>query len=491
MSLTETVYLRLPLPLKQAALSYYGRRLVWQRYATAAQDDAAWGLPAVLGKSWPELRRRQEEQLAGLLRRARALSPFWAERLAGIAGENLADLQQLPPLTKQELRAAGRRTLCRDITGKNLLAEHTSGSTGSPLTYYTSLAAVRRYCAFYRSFRAWHGYQAGERRARLGGRLILPVSRRCPPYWLYDPAQETVYLSVYHMSEETMPRYVEAVVSYGPAELSAYPSSLYLLADWCIRHREQRIRPRRIMTDAETLLEYQRATIEAAFHCRVTDCYGLSETGTFAGECPHGTLHVFPHLAVLEPLNERGERCAEGEIGTLHVTSLVNDAAPLIRYNTGDRGALGPIGCACGLQTPTLCCLEGRVDDIVTTLDGRRIGRLDLIFKETMGSGSLRECQVIQLAPGRFRFLVVPGEAFGSATLAQARAAAQARLGPDADVTFQVVDRIPRGPNGKFRAVVVQKEEPQAGSLEGAAGTAASGPVPSSRVSPPGSRGER
>ena len=36
MSLTDPVYLQLPIPLKQAALSYYGWRLVRQRYATAA-----------------------------------------------------------------------------------------------------------------------------------------------------------------------------------------------------------------------------------------------------------------------------------------------------------------------------------------------------------------------------------------------------------------------------------------------------------------------
>jgi phenylacetate-CoA ligase len=463
MSLREKVYFRLPIPLKQAALTCYGYRLERLRYATAAREEEEWGLSVAMGKSWPELQTLQNQRLAALVHRARELSPFWAKRLAGCSVSTEADLEQLPPLSKQELRCAGRQILCRDLRPREILSEHTSGSTGTPMMYYLSAATVRRCYAFYRSIRRWYGYQPGQRRARFGGRLILPYSQRRPPYWLYDPAQRTIYLSLLHMSEETLGQYAHAVAAYDPEEISGYPSSIYLLADWCRRHGERRIRPQRILTDSETLLDYQREMIETAFGCRVTNCYGLSETGgMFAGQCPRGTFHVFPHLAVLEVLDEAGHRCREGEVGVLHVTSLLNDGAPQIRYNTGDLGALGPVGCACGLQTPTLASLEGRVDDTVTTVDGRRIGRFGSLFR---GNGEIRECQIVQLAPGRFRFLVVPGDTFSAAALERTRAAAHARLGVASEVTFELVDRIPRGPNGKFRAVVVMKEgEPAAGT---------------------------
>jgi len=458
MSIQEAVYLRLPVPLKQAALNYYGWKLERRRYATAVQDEREWGVAVVQGKSWPELQMLQDQRLAAVARRARELSPFWAERLAGIPIEREADLLRAPTLTKQQLRAAGRSAVCQDIAPRDLVMEQTSGSSGSPMTYYLSTAAVRRNFVFYRSFRALHGYRPGQRRARFGGRLIFPYSHSRPPYWLYDRTQDTIYLSLLHMSEETLAEYARAVAEYQPHELSGYPSSVYLFADWCRRHGEKRIRPQRIMTDAETLLEYQRESIEEVFHCRITDSYGLSEMGTFAGQCSQGTFHVFPHLVVLEVLDEAGNRCGEGEVGIIHVTSLVNDAAPLIRYNTGDRGALGRVppgcGCPCGLQTPTLTTIEGRVDDLVTTGDGRRLGRLNFIFK---GSGEIRECQIVQLEPGRFRFVVVPGDGYGPSSLEKLRADAHSRLGAASEISFQVVDRIPRGPNGKFRAVVVLK----------------------------------
>ena len=175
------------------------------------------------GQSWPELRARQHENLGRLICRAREGSPFWADRLVGVQIGAEIDLEQLPVLSKRALREAGRRAVCRDVGPRELLAEQTSGSTGTPMTYYTSVTAVRRYCAFYRSFRAWHGYEPGQRRARLGGRLILPARQRRPPFWLYDPAQDTIYLSVYHMSEETMPQYTQAIVDYRPASSPVTP----------------------------------------------------------------------------------------------------------------------------------------------------------------------------------------------------------------------------------------------------------------------------
>src|SRR5437667_12740786 len=160
----EAAYLRLPVPFKQLALNYYGRKLEHRRYATAAQDEQAWGISVVEGKSWPELRALQEERLVALVRRAQELSPFWSERLSGVQFGAAADLERLPTLCKQELRAAGRDVVCRDIAPAELVTEQTSGSTGSTMTYFLSMAATRRSFVFYRSFRRWHGYQPGQRR---------------------------------------------------------------------------------------------------------------------------------------------------------------------------------------------------------------------------------------------------------------------------------------------------------------------------------------
>src|SRR5690606_19396703 len=71
---------------------------------------------------------------------------------------------------------------------------------------------------------------------------------------------------------------------------------------------------------------------------------------------------------------------------------------PLIRYRTGDlvRGltAHGVESCACGLRTPIVAEVLGRVEDLIYTPDGRTLGMFTyrtLKFVEGLG-----ETQVIQ-----------------------------------------------------------------------------------------------
>src|ERR1051326_5642946 len=98
MSLQQAIYLRLPVPLKQAALNYYGRKLARRRYATVDQDEREWGVPVATGKTWEELRGLQDRRLAALIRRAQAQAPFWTEQLAGLRITSAEELRQAPTL---------------------------------------------------------------------------------------------------------------------------------------------------------------------------------------------------------------------------------------------------------------------------------------------------------------------------------------------------------------------------------------------------------
>src|SRR5262245_37824395 len=129
MSLQQALYLRLPVPLKQAALNYYGRKLTHHRYATVEEDEREWGLSVTAGKTWEELRTLQGQRLAALIRRAQEQAPYWAEQLAGLRIAGAEELHQAPTLTKRGLREAGRGVVCRDARLRDLMREQTSGST--------------------------------------------------------------------------------------------------------------------------------------------------------------------------------------------------------------------------------------------------------------------------------------------------------------------------------------------------------------------------
>jgi phenylacetate-CoA ligase len=94
--------------------------------------------------------------------------------------------------------------------------------------------------------------------------------------------------------------------------------------------------------------------------------------------------------------------------------------------------------------------VDGRADDILYTTDGRRIGRLDPIFK---GDLPLQEAQIIQEALDCVRVRYVPTPDFRPDHENVIIQRLQARMGR-MKVVLEPTAEVPRGPNGKFRAVI-------------------------------------
>ena len=130
----------------------------------------------------------------------------------------------------------------------------------------------------------------------------------------------------------------------------------------------------------------------------------------------------------------------------------MNADMPLIRYRIGDRGTLagGLETCQCGRTLPVIESVDGRVDDILYTMDGRRIGRLDPLFK---GDLPIQEAQIIQEALDCVRVRYVPTPDFRPDHEAVITQRLQARMGR-VKVVMEPIAEVPRGPNGKFRAVI-------------------------------------
>ena len=120
----------------------------------------------------------------------------------------------------------------------------------------------------------------------------------------------------------------------------------------------------------------------------------MAEIVTAASECNHGRLHLWPEVGVVEVF-ENNEPVISGCPGDLVCTGLLNEDMPLIRYRVGDRGVLQakPESCSCGRALPILASVEGRIDDVLYTIDGKQVGRLDPVFKDNL---PVREAQIIQ-----------------------------------------------------------------------------------------------
>lgn len=89
---------------------------------------------------------------------------------------------------------------------------------------------------------------------------------------------------------------------------------------------------------------------------------------------------------------------------------------------------------------------------MLQTIDGRRVGRLDPVFK---AGWPIREAQVIQESLTTIRVRLVPSEGYDDRIEQEVTRQLRARLG-DVSVVFEKVSEIPRGANGKFRSVICQ-----------------------------------
>ncbi|MGO9499928.1 MAG: phenylacetate--CoA ligase family protein [Solirubrobacteraceae bacterium] len=120
----------------------------------------------------------------------------------------------------------------------------------------------------------------------------------------------------------------------------------------------------------EPWTEGLRTKIDTALGIRAINFYGLSEMcgPGVATECltARDGLHVQEDHFLVEVVDPAdGSPLPPGADGELVFTTLTKEALPLIRYRTGDLGAISLEPCSCGRTTARLIRLGGRRDDMM------------------------------------------------------------------------------------------------------------------------------
>jgi phenylacetate-CoA ligase len=110
---------------------------------------------------------------------------------------------------------------------------------------------------------------------------------------------------------------------------------------------------REFLVAGEALSEKKRKRIESTWgDIRVSQDYGSTETGSLAGECSHGNLHLWADRFIFELYDEEEDILKKAGEGQLVVSSLFREAMPLIRYNLGDYVRITYDSCECGWHLP-------------------------------------------------------------------------------------------------------------------------------------------
>ena len=455
------LYHRLPAHARSAAATLRGWYLKRWRYGAESEQlvEEALARDAWTTAQWTKWR---EERIAYVLHRAATRVPYyrdyWEQRRRRGDRASWELLENWPILEKDEVRANARAFVADDCDPRDMFHEQTSGTTGKPLDIWRTRITVSTLHAIAdaRTGR-WDGIASHVRWARMGGQLVTPVRQRRPPFWVWNAAMRQLYLSSFHLAPEFIPHYLDALKRYKIVYLASYPSSAHALAQEVLRLGRSDLGMTAVYTNAEPILPEQRTTIAAAFQCPVRETYGMAEAVAAASECPEGRLHQWPEFGHVE-CHDHGE---------LICTGLLNPDMPLIRYRVGDRAHAAPVPgpCPCGRGLPPFPRVEGRMNDLLFTTDGRPVFWLNPVFYGL----PLRQSQIIQEHLDVVRVRVTPAQGFSTATEHTIIKRLQERMG-DVRVIVDRVSEVARTTNGKLRAIVCQLPADERAALLNGAG---------------------
>jgi phenylacetate-CoA ligase len=312
----------------------------------------------------------QLERLQATLHRVYKNVKFYKKKFDGVGFlpedcQSLTDLTRLPFTTRYDLARSYPYEMFAVPLREVVRIHSSTGSPGAPI--------VMGYTA--RDLRNW---------ARLTARVLTAagvdrddVVQVTLSYGLLTSAfglhygVELLGASVIPTGPGATARQVQIMRDYRTTVLISTPSYALVIAD----HLEElgveakQLHLKMGLFAGEPWSEDRRREIESRLYLTARDNYALSEAmgPGIAGECEHcqgmhfSEDHFLPEI--VQP--ETGEPLPPGSLGELVITTLTREAAPLVRFRTGDLCRLDYTPCACGRTLASLSRIHGRCDHVV------------------------------------------------------------------------------------------------------------------------------
>ena len=138
--------------------------------------------------STEELQALQLERLRRLLEHAYRRCPFYHEQFQALGLspndiQSLADLRFLPVLEKRDIQEHFELMVAAGWPRKDLILDHTGGSTGAPIAFYQNRERKRSRTATVRRHNAWAGWETGDRVAYVWAHLATCPRPGGSPGW--------------------------------------------------------------------------------------------------------------------------------------------------------------------------------------------------------------------------------------------------------------------------------------------------------------------
>ena len=367
----------------------------------------------------------------------------------------LNDLELLPFLTRDDLQKNLADLKARNYPESAFEYVTTGGSTGIPVGFYYERGTSRaREWAFMKTQWDRVGYRFTDRCAVLRGYVV--GSPKEGTFWKKALFGRWLIMSSHHMTEETLPAYIDRIRKFRPRFIQGYPSTAVILARYM---REHDIEPfptvKAVLCGSENLYPWQRDLLAGAFGCRVYSWYGNSEQTVLAGECEESTrYHIFPEYGIVELIGRDGRPVeGPGAMGEVVATNLTNFVCPLIRYRTMDVAVAAEGQCSCGRSYPLLESVEGRLHEFIVTRDHRLIS-MTAVNMHSDVFDNVAQFQFYQMREGEVLMRIVKKPGYTDRDTERILRELGKKFEGDVDLTIRFVGKIPRTRRGKYRFLI-------------------------------------
>lgn len=310
-----------------------------------------------------EIGKLQDRLLAEQIRYCRARSPFYRRAFAAFPERDydFASLQELPTTSKKDLAEfnddffAVPPTEVADIC-------FTSGTTGRPCRIVYTRSDLDRL-----AYNDACGYRAAGMNPGEKVLLTCTIDRCFIAGLAYYQGVVKLGAAAIRNGLNTLPSHAEVIASLRPENIVGVPSFLAKLGQFLRDTDIDGSCVRRLVCIGEPThnrkmeLTPLGKKLEEFWPGGVHSTYASSEIVTSFTECSerHGG-HPPADLAVVEILDEAGNRVPDGEVGEVTVTPLQVAGMPLVRFRTGDVSFIIPEPCPCGRGTLRLGPILGR-----------------------------------------------------------------------------------------------------------------------------------
>jgi len=450
---------RLPYPIKQGLKYIYGSipprfrygKVFWKTY-NFLQESQWW--------SREKLEDYQMQQLSKLFHHAYENVPYY-RRVFDERGlkpkdiDNFDDLKKLPYLTKEFIRDNLPELLAQNYPKSKLQYVTTGGSTGIPLGFYheKGVSNAKEYAFMFTQWKRV-GFKMGDKRVVLRSGVIQSASKN--KFWEYNPIDRVLNLSPFHMTDDTLPKYIKKIKDFRPDYLHVLPSTFSILARFMKDHN---IEPfptvKALLCGSENIYPWQRQVFEDTFQCRIYSWYGHSEMAVLAGECENSSnYHIFPEYGAVELIDNNGKPIEEEEVrGEIVATGFNNYAMPFIRYRTGDIAVYSKQECSCGRNYPMLKKIEGRIQELIVLKDGTYIPAT-VFLQHFEAFNNIKEMQIIQEKAGIVIVNIIKRPKYSKIDEQEILSYVQKGIGDRLDIEFAYVDNISRFKSGKYKFLI-------------------------------------